>query len=494
MAVNRTFLLKALLQYNYFPLQRRNREEIPPPLNSTSLTPQIAKLIDALDCRKGGYDQIKYKLTRYNNIPRILSIPHPIPYIKLSYEIFNNWNNLNYILNTNNSVIIPRSHSDGRIIIMDYEKSRKRIERHTKLSFKHKFYVYTDIANFYPSIYSHSITWALVGFTKAKKKRGKRNLWFNKIDTYQRCIKRNETNGIPIGPATSNIVSELILAKIDKALRRNRFEFVRFIDDYAAYVDTHKKAEKFIRRLSEELAKYKLVLNPQKTKISQIPFPSSTEWIIDLTTRMPNSKTISYTSMIRFLDYALIKQENNPDGSILKYAIKSIINLINNNLNLIDPLIQYLLDVCIKYPVIIPLLDNLFNKHLKLKPYSAFPYTANLLEILNEHTINKRSDAMSWILYYLNKFSQRIPNKSATDIISSGESIPILFLYLSKQYNKKVINFYNKIISKKDLFLIDQHWLLLYQLFFDGNIANPYNGSDAKAFDILSQNKVSFIK
>jgi len=198
--------------------------------------------------------------------------------------------------------------------------------------------------------------------------------------------------------------------------------------------------------------------------------------------------------MIRFLDYALIKQENNPDGSILKYAIKSIINLINNNLNLIDPLIQYLLDICIKYPIIIPLLDNLFNKRLKLKLYSVFPYTANLLEILNEHTVNKRSDAMSWILYYLNKFSQKIPIKNAKRIISSNESIPILFLYLSKQYNQEVINFCNKIINKKDPFLVDQHWMLLYQLFLDRNIANPYNGNDAKAFDILSKNKVSFIK
>jgi len=220
MAVNKTFLLKALLQYNYLPLQRRNREEIPPPLNSTSLTPQIAKRIYALKCRNNGYDQIRYKLTRYNNIPRILSIPHPIPYIKLSFEISNDWNNLNYILKTNNSIIIPKSHTDGRIIIMDYEKSRKRIERHTKLSFKHKFYVYTDIANFYPSIYSHSIPWSLVGFAKAKRQKNKRKSWFNKIDTYQRCMKRNETNGIPIGPATSNIVSELILAKIDKTLQK----------------------------------------------------------------------------------------------------------------------------------------------------------------------------------------------------------------------------------------------------------------------------------
>lgn len=263
MSLNKKFFLKALLQYNYFPSQNKKKEELPPILNSKCLTPEISERLIELDSRKGGYDQVEYRLTRYNNVPRPLSIPHPIAYAKLCHSLHDCWENLEYITQTENSLIIPEEHKDGRIIIMNYENTEKNIERHIKLSFNKKFYVKTDISNFYPSIYSHSIPWALVGFDTAKKERDS-SKWFNKIDTYQRLIKRNETNGIPIGPASSNIIVESILAKIDKTLKDERFIFIRFIDDYTAYFSTYEKAEEFIRRLSEELSKYKLLLNIKK--------------------------------------------------------------------------------------------------------------------------------------------------------------------------------------------------------------------------------------
>jgi len=324
MSLDNEYLLKALLQHNYFPSQRRNKEELPPILNSKSLTPKISEKLIKLSCRKGGYDQIEYKLTRYNNVPRPLNIPHPIAYAQLCHSLHDNWGKMEYITQTENSLIIPKKHSDGRIIIMDYENSKEKIERHIKLSFNKKFYVNTDISNFFPSIYSHSIPWALVGLEEAKEDR-KPKKWFNQIDKYQRLMKRNETNGVPIGPATSNIVSELILARIDIELNKDGFEFIRLIDDYTAYFDTYEKAEEFIRRLSEELSKYKLLLNIKKTFIEQLPSPSSPEWIVDLTTRIPDKENISPTNVIRFLDYALTKQSIIPDGSVLKYAVKSII-------------------------------------------------------------------------------------------------------------------------------------------------------------------------
>jgi len=494
MNLDKKFLLRALLQYNYFPSQKRSKEEIPPILNSKSLTPEISeKLIKLSYRKKDGYDQVEYKLTRYNNVSRLLSIPHPIPYTRLCHSLYDNWEKLEYITQTENSLIIPQKHSNGRIIIMDYGNINPTngIERHIKLSFNKKFYVKTDISNFYPSIYSHSIPWALVGFEKAKKERNNRQMWFNQIDEYQRLTKRNETNGVPIGPATSNIISELILARIDKKLNDKGFEFIRFIDDYTAYFDTYEKAEEFIHNLSEELSKYKLLLNVKKTIIEQLPYPSSPEWVVDLTTRIPDKQNISPTKMIRFLDYALIKQATSPDGSILKYAVKSI--MLNVKDDMAELLIQYLLNLCIKYPILLPLLNILFEK---IKFDSGFPYTDQLLEILKKHTINKRSDAMTWTLYYLNKFSKSIPQEIAKNVISSNDCISILFLYLSKQHDKKAIDFCNTVVAKDDIFFLDQYWLLLYQLFFDGKISNPYNNYDDKGegFNILKNNRVSFIE
>lgn len=489
MSLDKKFLLKALLQHNYFPSQGKNKEELPPILSSKRLTPKISKKLVKLSSRKDGYDQVEYKLTRYNNVPRPLSIPHPIPHTQLCHSLHDNWEKLEYITQAENSLIIPKKHSDGRIIIMSYETTKKQIERHIKLSFNKKFYVNTDISNFYPSIYSHSISWALAGFEKAKEKRNQ-DIWFNQIDKYQRLTKRNETNGVPIGPATSNIISELILARIDKKLNDEGFEFIRFIDDYTAYFDTYEKAEKFIRRLSEELSGYKLLLNIKKTVIAQLPSPSSPEWMADLTTRMPDKKNTGYANTIRFLDYALTKQAICPDGSVLKYAVISIIGDVKDDMA--ELLLQYLLNLGVKYPILLPLFNILFEK---ITFGSRFQYTDQLLKILNEHTINKRSDAMTWTLYYLNEFPQSIPQEIAKEVISSKDCIPILFLYLSKQHNKEVIDFCNS-LDKSDFFLLDRYWLLLYQLFFDGKISNPYNNDNdkGKGFNILKNKGVSFIE
>jgi len=482
MSLDKKFLLKGLLQYNYFPLQKKDKEELPPMLNSKCLTPEISEKLKKLPSRKGGYDQIEYKVTRYNNVPRPLSIPHPIAYAKLCHSVHNNWEKLEYITETENSLIIPKEHSDGRIIVMEYENFKEKIEQHIKLSFNKKFYVNTDISNFFPSIYSHSIPWALVGFDTAKKDRDP-NEWFNQIDKYQRLTKRDETNGIPIGPASSNIICESILARIDKKLKEEeKFTFIRFIDDYTAYSNTYEKAEEFIRRLSEELSKYKLLLNIKKTFIEQLPSPSSPEWLVDIATRMPDKDNVNSPNIIQFLDYAVNKQVISPDGSVLKYAAKSIICDVKDATA--ETLLQYLINLCIKYPILLPLLDILF-KNITIN--SGFIYADKILKILNEHAINKRSDAMTWSLYYLNKFSQSIPRKIAKKVIKSEDCISILFLYLSKQYDKEVIDFCDS-LDKSDLFLLDQYWLLLYQLFFDEKIPNPYQDKTAYTNHLKSRN------
>ena len=156
--------------------------------------------------------------------------------------------------------------------------------------------------------------------------------------------------------------------------------------------------------------------------------------------------------------------------------------------DLLAIVLKYLLGLCIKYPILIPVLNTLFEK---VNTTNGFVYISQLIRILEEHTINKRSDAVAWILYYLNKFSQPIPSNTAKAIVTSSDCIGILMLYLSKQYDNEVISFCNG-LDKTDLFLLDQYWLLLYQLFLDGKIANPY--SDINAYVDILENKTDTIQ
>ena len=187
-----------------------------------------------------------------------------MPYVYLAKCIFDNWKFLKYICSNSNSIIVPESHPDGRIIIMDYEKLHEISERDLSLAFTKKFIVHSDITNFFPSIYTHAIPWATVGFLTAKANKSNKNVWYNQLDYYQRLTKRNETQGVPMGPATSNIVSELILAIVDNELSKT-YTYFRHIDDYKCFCDTFEEGEEFIRRLSKLLSKYKLTLNISMT-------------------------------------------------------------------------------------------------------------------------------------------------------------------------------------------------------------------------------------
>ena len=223
--------------------------------------------------------------------------------------------------------------------------------------------------------------------------------------------------------------------------------------------------------------------------------------------KVPNKDKVVSSNLIRFLDYAVDKQVISPDGSVIKYAAKTIVRDVDNKTA--DIVLKYLLGLCIKYPILIPVLSTLFEK---VDTTNGFVYTSQLIKILGEHTINRRSDAIAWTLYYLNKFSQSIPSDTAKAIIASNDCVAILLLYLSKQFDSEVVAFCNG-LDKTDIFLLDQYWLLLYQLFLDGKIANPYADENAYvdileskadtvqnsmqreilAFEILKANGVNFV-
>jgi hypothetical protein len=489
MAVKKDYLLRALLKWNYFPSQKKLKEELPPVFTSSDLTKDIAEEVRDVTLskyRKGiGFDSVQYYATRYNNVPRLLSIPHPKPYSELCLEIYNNWSNIKHICSNTNSLILPRKHLDKRTIIMDYESSLEKRNRYYKSAFGKKFIVNTDITNCYPSLYSHVLPWALVGISRAKRERNDHTSWFNKIDRSFRACYRNETAGLPIGPATSNIACEIILERIDRDLR-GKFSYVRFIDDYTAYCETHTKAEKFIRDLSTELIKYKLNLNIKKTEIKSLPQAINEEWINRMREIIPQDKEINPSQVSNILDAAIILQKDNPDGSVLKYATNSIVEKLNDKSSI--EFVKYAIKLCFYYPILIPTLnrplETVYNN-------GSGNFKEEFLFLLDDSIEYRRSEAMSWLLYYLKVFHDDIPTKISKRIIECGDCMALTLLAEYPAHQKKVIDFAEK-LDKTDLYELDTYWPLLYQLYLKGKISNPYSNDDT--FKLLKKHNVSFVK
>lgn len=494
MSLSKDFLLRGLLQHNYLPTQRKAREELPPVFTSNSFSPDVArKIVTPLASSKrkkaGGFDAVEFRMTRFNGVSRILSLPHPAAHAHLSLCIHDNWDKLEYITTGNaNSVVRPFEHEDGRIIIMDYEASIKKTKRSIGMEFGNRFRVHTDIANCYPSIYSHAVPWATVGFAHAKKHKANKHKWFNKLDEKIRWNKRNETNGISIGPATSNIITECILAKVDESLRE-RFQFVRFVDDYTAYCQTEESAREFIRLLGEELGRYKLLLNIKKTEITPLPAPVSDSWIGALALSLPNAVPIKAYDAVNFLNLAVELSREHPDGSVLKYAVKSLLGRGLEPMAEWDVL-PYVLMLSFHHTVLLPTIDAMLENSAFL---GVFYYEKQLKKLLDENTFFHRSDGMCWTIYFMNKHGVEISDDQAKSVVGTKDCFAILMLYLSghSDHQDEVIVFANA-LNKNDLHELDQYWILLYQLFRDGKISNPYG--DENTFEILKADGVSFVR
>ncbi len=139
-----------------------------------------------------------------------------------------------------------------------------------------------DIANCFPSIYSHSIAWAVKG--KEFAKRNTRTSSFeNKFDKLMQWSNYNETNGIIVGPETSRIFAEIILQKIELrviskvesslGLKIDKdFAICRYVDDYFVFSNDFKVSDEIKKEFVEELKYYKLAINDSKTEKIEIPF------------------------------------------------------------------------------------------------------------------------------------------------------------------------------------------------------------------------------
>ena len=493
MTVDAGFILRALLQHNYFPTQKKSKEELPPVLSSEAFTPDVAKKLAAGKARKAdgyqGYDAVEYKLTRFNGVARSCSIAHPMAHAQLALCIHEHWDKLDYVSTNKTSMIRPREHSDGRVIIMDYEKSFAKTRRTLVKSFGRRFIVHTDISNFFPSVYTHAIPWATVGFAHAKKHKPPKykTEWFNVLDEKVRLTKRNETQGVAIGPATSNIVSEAILTRVDEALT-GKFVYTRFIDDYTAYCATEDEAQDFIRRLAEELAKYKLLLNVRKTEVIALPRALAADWVAELSLALPKGDEVSAYDAVNYLNLAVRLAQQSPDGSVLKYALKTLLARKLGFMADVDVL-RYALNLAFHQPVLLPLLEKLFESTISL---GMFFYAEELKQLALEHARMRRSDAVSWALYFHNRFGVSVDDACADEVVASRDCIPLLLLYLSGEakHQKCVVDF-AKGLDATDLYELDQYWLLLYQLFFDKVIETPYGDEDA--FEALVAEGVSFV-
>jgi len=224
---------------------------------------------------------------------------HPKIYHDLVYYICKEWNFvLDHIFNNQTKIYsysfpIPVSSRNegglsslrsGRMIYEFIEMAENDLVAE---GYQYKYLLKTDIKNFYPSIYTHSIAWAL--HTKnTVRTRGNRTAFSRflglKIDKLCQYANDGCTNGIPIGPAISDLVAEILLAAVDRdcseILSQKNIDFigVRYKDDYRFLCNSKDDANKIIKYLQRVMKEYNLFLNESKSDVRELPEGLFREW------------------------------------------------------------------------------------------------------------------------------------------------------------------------------------------------------------------------
>jgi len=485
-------ILLGLLGYGLFP------EKVPDFLSSKSFFDWYEK--EGKPCfEKKGKDYIRYESMRDINVPRLMAIPNPFAYANLCNELSDNWDKLQKHLIKH---VEKQKHKVSRIHIRKLEYVNHLFEMNYKNGYKdgypeqdiiigNRFCVEADISNCFPSIYSHSVPWALIGKTKAKKTLIEEDKWVDNIDKKLRNIKFEETNGILIGPHTSNLISELILVVIDDNLWEKGYRYVRNIDDYKCYVKTYEQAEKFLLDLTLELKEFELNLNNKKTKISPLPQLSVSEWVNKLNNfyigdiKNEDGKVVFKIKKLKaFLDLAteLMLKENT--SAVLNYAFKIIANT-----HLGEKALKYYINQAHHLILLYPYLAHVFEKYV-IEPFeissSKFKNIAvDLYKIGIEKGLH---EACSYSIYWSIKYDYKIRNGIYTSALKSNDCIfiTLAFLYAKKHKEKSIISkFKAKAIELKDIDF-DRFWLFIYE-------ALPQTKLDGD-FKRIKKEKISFIK
>jgi hypothetical protein len=268
----------------------------------------------------------KHSLARLGGTRRILTIPNPIAHRSLVFfldagaaEIAkrlrrSKWSeSVPRARGAKDRAVVPRSALGGLPIL----RAQNRSTGH--------FVLLADIADFYRSIYTHSIPWVLHTRAFAKIPANQKNytLLGNQLDLALRNGQGRQTKGIPIGPDSSLVIAELLAAAIDEELaqRVTPLRAFRYYDDYELTFENRSRAEEALAHLQRILTSYELDLNPTKTAIRELPVASERSWILRIRDYEFGTKRTTQQRIISFFDDVFELRAREAGSYVVGYAI-----------------------------------------------------------------------------------------------------------------------------------------------------------------------------
>ncbi len=347
------------------------------------------------------------------------------------------------------------------------------------------YFVKIDIQNFFPSIYTHSLSWAIIGDKYSGKILRKEDTFANATDSICRKINYGETNGIVVGPEFSRIIAEILLSRVDMTLHdelysknvyfNQDYKIHRYVDDYYIFANTQEKIELIENILQDILISYNLIQNKSKREIKFKPIQVTNESIPVLKTyldifdlkrdtfflsKLTKIKDLEYSEMIgkkSFWNDLYTSVENliisNPDyrNSLVKYFLRVVsskipskINISDNSLaNIVKEIIElttniyilgmdssntnYLLQILVKVLNIMNAKENKESpNYLSIEEF-IFQKLYSII-VNNENKINDNYD----ILVFMKMLTMKMPSNLLSRLIENNSTNYFVLCSISK--------------------------------------------------------------
>lgn len=206
----------------------------------------------------------------------------------------------------------------GRMI---YEWIEMAEEDLVEEAYAYKYLVRTDVKNYYPSVYTHSIAWAIHTRTVIRKAANRNDYSFlgNRLDKLFQNANDGCTNGLPIGPAISDLIAELILSAVDLSispkLQQAGVLALRFKDDYRFLCRTQEDCKKVTKLLQKGLNDFNLLLNEDKTEVAVLPEGVFREWVSKYHAIRPKKKAELSFQEFKELYLAVLRIDQEVPGT-----------------------------------------------------------------------------------------------------------------------------------------------------------------------------------
>lgn len=362
---------------------------------------------------------------------RTFGVIHPHIHNDIAFHISRNWKKIVDALIPTDSIVTAYSfpipiakHKPGRIGRlrsgrMIYEFIDMTDEDLVSVAYRYTHIVRADIKNFYPSIYTHSIAWAIHGkqFIRRPKNIHDYGLLGNRLDKLFQNANDGCTNGVPIGPVVSDVAAEIIAASVDRLFTKHikalnvQCAVVRFKDDYRILVKSEADGRSLIKELQASLKEFNLELSDEKTKILALPAGLFREWVSKYHAVHPRKKSAFSWKQFRELYLAVIEIDRVcPGTGVIDRFLADILSkkgalklrLEERNLERAISMLLMLGVLRIKaFPKIIAILESIIRS-----PFG-IAHQKSILSYLGEYlaTIAKDEERnkylISWLLYFL---------------------------------------------------------------------------------------------